>query len=85
MQTELQVKLLSPARVVLEAKASHVSLPGLEGYMGILPGHTDLLSELGQGALTIDKTDGSQETFEVAGGYAEVHQDLLTILADQVT
>jgi len=51
--------------------------------MGILPGHAALLSELGQGKLTLT-TAGKAESFNITGGYVEVRDNHVRILADGV-
>lgn len=84
MAQELQVNVLSPAKVVIRTKAIHVLVPGSEGYLGILPGHTKLIAELGVGELAVDGEGGKREIFFVAGGYVDVANDNVTLLADIV-
>jgi F-type H+-transporting ATPase subunit epsilon len=80
---ELEVSILSPARVVSKTPASQVQLPGTLGYMGILPGHTRFVGELGIGELTVDASAGKQVYF-IAGGYVDVADDKVTVLVDVV-
>jgi F-type H+-transporting ATPase subunit epsilon len=58
-----------------------VQIPGLSGYLGILPGHAPLLTELAVGVITY-KTSGTTHTLAVAWGFAEVLPDKVTILAE---
>ena len=80
---ELQVNILSPAKVVAKTKASQVQLPGALGYLGILPGHTRFITELQAGAMTVEGAGGKQVYF-VSGGYADQAEDVLTVLVDVV-
>lgn len=81
--TELQVNILSPAKVVVRTKSEHVQVPGALGYLGILPGHTRFLAELGVGELAVHATGGPSLYF-VSGGYVDVDLDVVTVLADVI-
>jgi len=81
--SELHINILSPAKVVARTKSEHVQLPGALGYLGILPGHTRFLSELGVGQLTVHASSGPVVYF-VSGGYVDVNQDVVTVLADVI-
>ena len=77
----IQLRIVSPDRELVEGEVNAVSIPGKEGYLGVLPGHAPLLTELHSGMLTYrqDETD-----FHVAihWGFAEVLPDRVIILAD---
>ena len=60
-----------------------VQIPGADGYMGILPGHAALLSELGKGDLSY-VAGGKTETLKINGGYVEVRDNHVRVLADRV-
>jgi F-type H+-transporting ATPase subunit epsilon len=77
----LQLEVVTLERSVVHASVSEVQVPGLNGYLGILPGHTPLLTELGIGALSYK--DGGETLFiAVIGGLAEVLPDRVIVLAD---
>jgi len=79
----LHIEIATPERLVVDQQADYAEIPGKSGYMGILPGHAALLSELGQGKLTL--TTGAQtESFTVTGGYVEVRDNHVRVLADRV-
>ena len=81
MPDALQLEVVTPEREVVRESVAEVQLPGRNGYLGILPGHTPLLSELGVGALSYQK--GAQTIYvAVLGGLAEVLPDRVTVLAD---
>jgi F-type H+-transporting ATPase subunit epsilon len=76
----LRLEVVTPTRRVLEARASEVRIPGALGELGVLPGHTPLLTSLGTGE--IKWTAGSEHgRLVVQGGFAEVQPDAVTVLA----
>lgn len=80
MTDTLRLEVVTPSRRVLEARASEVRIPGALGELGVLPGHTPLLTSLGTGELKW--TEGSQESrLVVQGGFAEIQPDAVTVLA----
>lgn len=82
MAQDLQVNLLSPAKVVARGRATHVLIPGSEGYLGVLPGHARLVGELGTGELIVEDGQGKKDRYFLSGGYVDVSQDSVTVLAD---
>lgn len=73
-------ELVTPDHGVVTEQVDEVQLPGVEGYLGVLPGHTPLLTQLSVGELWYRK--GQQKTFlSVAFGIAEVLPDRVTVLA----
>src|SRR5882762_5967972 len=77
----LQLLVVTPERKVVEAEADEVELPGAEGYLGILPGHTALITLLKTGVLSY-KRGGRSEAFAVSAGFAEIANDQVSVLAD---
>jgi F-type H+-transporting ATPase subunit epsilon len=62
-----------------------VSVPGSEGDFGVLEGHAPFMSTVKAGALLIYRSAGAEpETLQIAGGFAEVNESGLTILAEKV-
>ncbi|MDP9052812.1 MAG: ATP synthase F1 subunit epsilon [Acidobacteriota bacterium] len=77
------LQLVSPERVLVEEQVDEVQIPALNGYMGVLPGHASLLSELMPGGvLTYKPTGGAEKVLAVYGGFVEVQPDRVRILAD---
>ncbi|AIY43923.1 ATP synthase epsilon chain [Collimonas arenae] len=80
--SETQVVVVSPEGELYAGSAGLVTLPGIEGSLGILPGHTPLLTRLRPGAVHIKRPSGEDDFIYVAGGYAEIQPHAVTILAD---
>jgi F-type H+-transporting ATPase subunit epsilon len=78
----LEVEIAIPEKLIARQQADSVLIPGKDGYMGILPGHAALLSELGEGTLEIT-SGGRKDDFHITGGYVEVRDNHVRILADR--
>jgi F-type H+-transporting ATPase subunit epsilon len=81
MPDTFQLEIVTPSRLLVKDVAEEAQIPGLSGYLGILPGHAPLLTELGVGAVTY-KANGALHTLSLAWGFAEVLPDKVTILAE---
>jgi len=81
MADRLTLEVATPSRLVVSESVDEVVAPGSEGYFGVLPGHAPLLATLGIGELTYRI---GREEYHVAmsGGFAEVRNDKVIILAD---
>jgi F-type H+-transporting ATPase subunit epsilon len=79
----LQLEIATPEKQVVEAAVESATIPGKDGYMGILPGHAALLSELGKGELSYVAA-GKTVSLRVEGGYVEVRDNHVRVLADKV-
>jgi F-type H+-transporting ATPase subunit epsilon len=78
-----QLEIVTPDKMVVRDNAESIQIPGLDGYLGILPGHAPLITELGAGEIAY-RADGQSHRFCVAWGFAEVLQDRVTVLAETV-
>lgn len=80
MSERLRLEVVTPERRVVQADADEIRLPGDLGQLGVLPGHTPLLTSLGTGPVSY--RDGARVTqIAVQGGFAEVLPDGVTVLA----
>ena len=79
--SRLQLEVVTPNRRVAPESANSVTVPGLGGEMQILPGHAALISELQTGVLTYSQ-DGTNFQLHVSGGFVEVSDDHVTVLAE---
>jgi F-type H+-transporting ATPase subunit epsilon len=78
----LHFEFVSPETVLFSGDVDQVDLPGMEGDLGVLPGHAPLVTLLRPGIITIIR-EGQREAVVVVGGFAEVGPGGLTVLADR--
>jgi F-type H+-transporting ATPase subunit epsilon len=81
MADKIQLEVVTPERRVLSEPVDMVTVPGLGGELGILPGHTPLISQLQTGVLTYVQS-GKSFQLHVSGGFVEVRDDLVSVLAE---
>ena len=79
---KLNVDIVTPERRLVSTPADEVVAPAAEGLYGVRPGHTPFLSLLAPGPLTVREGSTTRAWF-VAGGFFEVQNDTVLILADQ--
>ena len=82
MPETFQLEVVTPWKQLVNQRAEFAEIPGKDGYMGILPGHAALLSMLGTGDLSY-RLAGQTKKVRVMGGYVEVRDDHVRVLADQ--
>jgi F-type H+-transporting ATPase subunit epsilon len=81
----LHFELVTPARLVRSEEVHMVVVPGTEGEFGVLEGHAPFMSTIRDGNVQVYRTPGAApETIAVRGGFAEVGERGLTVLAEQV-
>ncbi len=81
----LHFELVTPEKLVRSEDVHMVVVPGSEGEFGVLEGHAPFMSTIRDGAVKVYKTDGaSPEEIQVRGGFAEVGENGLTVLAEQI-
>jgi F-type H+-transporting ATPase subunit epsilon len=78
---DLTLEVATPEKVLVNETISQVEIPGKDGYFGVLPGAAPLISELKEGKVTYSDKSGSH-TITIKGGFAEVLNDKVKILAD---
>ena len=83
MADTFQIQIATPEKLVLDTQAQSAQIPGKDGYMGILPGHAALLSELGAGTLSVTAAGGKTQDFQISGGYVEVRDNHVRVVADK--
>jgi F-type H+-transporting ATPase subunit epsilon len=82
MANKIAFDLVSPERLLLSEEADRVTVPGTEGYMGVMAGHAPLVSTLRAGMIDVLK-DGVDSRYFVRGGFAEVNAEKIIVLADE--
>src|SRR5579864_500521 len=81
MADTFQLEIVTPEKKVVQTEAEEVQIPGKNGYLGILPGHAPLITELAVGEITFRGASGEQH-LAVAWGFAEVLPNKVTVLAE---
>lgn len=77
----LQLEVVTPDKTVVSCAVEMAVCPGVEGEFGVLPKHVSMLSALKIGGLRY-RTDGHDEHVFISGGFADVNNDVLTVLAE---
>ena len=81
MAVKIAFDLVSPERLLLSTEADMVTVPGTEGYMGVMAGHAPLVSTLRAGMIDV-QTDGKDDRYFISGGFAEISPAKITVLAE---
>ena len=82
MAAKIAFDLVSPERLLLSQPVDMVTIPGTEGYMGVMAGHMPLVSALRAGMIDM-MNDGVDTRFFIRGGFAEVSATQITVLAEE--
>ena len=78
---KLSIEIVTPEKRILAVQADEAIVPGGHGLFGVRPGHTPFLSLMQPGVLTLTE-GGRKESYFVAGGFVEVGNDKVLVLAD---
>lgn len=81
LPTSIQLQIVTPDRQIADAEVQEVSIPGKEGYLGVLPGHAPLLTELRHGTLEYVQ-NGKKNYVAIHWGFAEVLPGRVIVLAE---
>ena len=79
---DFALSVATPQRQLVDERASEATIPARNGYIGVLPGHAPLLSELSSGTMTWNSEGGETKSLAVMGGFVEVRGDRVRVLAD---
>jgi len=81
LPSSLRLKVIAPRKLLVDEEVQELSLPSLDGYLGILPGHRPLILALGKGRITYRIAE-EEEIIYVQGGYAEVLPDRVLVFTE---
>jgi F-type H+-transporting ATPase subunit epsilon len=81
MSDTFKLEIVTPEKKVVDTAAEEIQIPGKNGYLGVLPGHAPLITELAVGEITFH-AGAEEQRLAVAWGFAEVLPDRVTILAE---
>ena len=84
MDDKLQFDLVSPERLVVSERVDAVTIPGVEGDFGVLPNHSPVMTMVREGELIVEN-DGMQRSFALAGGFADVTPEGVTVLSEAIS
>lgn len=82
MRDRIHLEVVTPERKVFEAEVERVEVPGLDGELGILPGHTELISQLKPAGLLTYHIGDEKGEIAISDGFVEISDDHVIILAD---
>ena len=85
MAEQIHLEVVTPERKVFEADVDRVEVPGLDGELGILPGHTELVSLLKPAGLLTYHIGNESGEMAISDGFVEVSSDRVTVLANRAT
>jgi F-type H+-transporting ATPase subunit epsilon len=83
MADSFLIEIATPERLLASEQAVRAQIPGKEGYLGVLPDHAPLLSELGIGALTYATPEGKSYAMAIKQGFVEILDNHVRVLTDQ--
>jgi F-type H+-transporting ATPase subunit epsilon len=81
-ETPFTLRLVTPQRLLLEARVVSLQAPGSEGYLGVLANHAALVTPLRAGRLDVRDEKGERRSYAVSGGFLEISANRATVLAD---
>ena len=84
MDDKLQFDLVSPERLVISERVDSVTIPGVEGDFGVLPNHSPVMAMVREGELIVEN-GGAKRSFALAGGFADVTPEGVTVLAEAIS
>ena len=82
MAQAFQFELVSPERLLLSAEVTEVVIPGSEGYLTALAGHSPLMTTIMPGVVSVKLADGKSDSYVVFGGFADIVPTGCTLLAE---
>ena len=85
MAERIHLEVVTPERKVFEADVERVEVPGLDGELGILPGHTELVSLLKPAGLLTYHIGNETGEMAISDGFVEVNDDKVTVLANKAS
>lgn len=82
MAETFEIEIATPERLLAREKAIRAQIPAKEGYIGVLPDHAPLLSELGIGAMTYTTPEDHRFSLAIRGGFLEINNNIVRVLTD---
>lgn len=83
MAKSFKCSIVTPTAAVLDGEVTYASIPAWDGQMGFITGRSPVLTKLGIGSLRLEFAEGGERWYMLDGGFAEFHDDVLSILSDE--
>ncbi|MDM7993551.1 MAG: hypothetical protein QUS11_09570 [Candidatus Fermentibacter sp.] len=83
-QAEFDLRVITHDRIVYEGRAVSIVAPGVSGYLGILARHAPIVASLGNGTLTVFRTDGTEIAWSMNLGLLEAGDNRVSILVEDI-
>ena len=77
----MKVSVISPEKTIFDGEADSIVVPAWDGQLGVMKGHAPMLVLLGEGELRVT-TGGSEQKFQISGGFMQVADDVVTVLSE---
>ena len=82
MADTFEIEIATPERLLAREQAIRAQIPAADGYIGVLPDHAPLLSELGIGAMTYTTPGDHRFSLAIRGGFLEIYNNVVRVLTD---
>ena len=82
--SELNIRILSPERILFQGPVTTLGLPGVMGYMTLLPGHAEMVAQLDSGLLAMTINGKAEPSLFISGGFVDVSSTGVTVMADVI-
>jgi len=82
MADTFEIEIATPERLLAREKVIRSQIPAMDGYIGVLPDHAALLSQLGIGALTYTTPEDHRFSIAICGGFLEIKDNVVRVLTD---
>ena len=82
MADTFEIEIATPERLLARERAIRAQIPARDGYIGVLPDHAPLLSELGIGAMTYTTPEDHRYSLAIRGGFLEINNNVVRVLSD---
>jgi F-type H+-transporting ATPase subunit epsilon len=82
MNKIFDLEIITPIEVIYKSEVKHIRVPGTEGYLGILAGHTPFVTTLQSGEIKVDLQHDESKYFATSGGIVEVLPEKTTVLVE---
>lgn len=80
----MKVSVISPEKTIFDGEADSVVVPAWDGSLGVMRGHAPMLALLGEGEMRVT-TGGSEQKFQISGGFMQVVDDVVTVLSERAS